>query len=878
MELKSFQKDVLNDIEDYYVRLRITGSPSSAYEEHWRNKGYTVGKDGIKYFSRSDNNTSRICIKVPTGGGKTFIATCSIKKYYDVFPKDRMAVVWLVPSDAILEQTLRNLKNPDHPYRQRLNSDFSNNVEVYDVEEMLTGQNFSPTILSGQLSIFVLTYSVLKSKTKKDRRVNRVNTVMQNFHLDEKYRESPVEGADPDSVMVGLYDLSPLVILDESHNAGTELSTEMLSNLNPSMIFEMTATPLKESNLISYVSAGQLKKENMVKIPVILYKREDPNDVYATSIGIRNALEVKAKEEEAQGGLYIRPIVLFQAQPKNAENMEEYGHIKNVLINEFKIPEEQIAIKVSGNNEIKNIDLLSRTCPIRYIITINALKEGWDCPFAYVLASLANKSSSVDVQQIVGRILRQPYAVRSKQSSLNTSYVLTSSDDFHSTIRNVGLSLVNEGFSEKDYRIGSISTLDKYSSPDDVPVSVPEDNDGPAPAVPSDRRDNVDPGDPGSVPSANPSGMPTPEQIIENAGKIEEEVKEKTTTEENGNDGVSTEEFDKYMKKVTVKPEFTEDIGSTLIPRLLRTKKDGFSDDMVKVRLEKDDLFIGFQLSKFDRNVSFEFDKQNIGVMDVDKSGQTLNYQYMDDAKKRLFDSTFQQTTDPNGPEVDKCVRDIVKLIKEDCIPDKDMIAYVSDVIHNMSIDDINYARKNVGYVSNMFTAKFDNLRAKYYKERFNSLVKKNQICADTSVEPYKFPSSFVLKREGVPFAKSLYSREEAVDGFEAKALAVIDSSPNVKWWHRIASRKDGEFFINGFINHYPDFVVMTNSGVIIFIESKGKQLANQDSADKIELGRIWSSLAGSQKYKYYMVFESKDYALDGAISFDELKDYINGV
>ncbi|MFX7845500.1 hypothetical protein ABTK14_24885, partial [Acinetobacter baumannii] len=71
------------------------------------------------------------------------------------------------------------------------------------------------------------------------------------------------------------------------------------------------------------------------------------------------------------------------------------------------------------------------------IITINALKEGWDCPFAYVLASLADKSSAVDVEQILGRVLRQPYVMKHADPLLNVSYVLTASAKFNDTLNNI---------------------------------------------------------------------------------------------------------------------------------------------------------------------------------------------------------------------------------------------------------------------------------------------------------------------------------------------------------------------------------------------------------------------------------------------------------
>ena len=120
------------------------------------------------------------------------------------------------------------------------------------------------------------------------------------------------------------------------------------------------------------------------------------------------------------------------------------------------IPENEIAIKTSEIDDLKKVDLLSKDCDIRYIITVNALKEGWDCPFAYILASLANKTSKVDVEQIVGRILRQPYAREHKAPLLNSSFVLTCSADFHSTLENIVRGLNNAGFSKKDFRVGTL--------------------------------------------------------------------------------------------------------------------------------------------------------------------------------------------------------------------------------------------------------------------------------------------------------------------------------------------------------------------------------------------------------------------------------------
>ena len=160
------------------------------------------------------------------------------------------------------------------------------------------------------------------------------------------------------------------------------------------------------------------------------------------AIDLRNKLEEIASAEYTKTGKYIRPIALFQAQPKGKEDATTFEKLRDKLVDKG-IPAKQIAIRTADVNELKNTDLMSPSCPIRYIITVNALKEGWDCPFAYILASLANKTSQVDVEQILGRILRLPHTSQHTQSALNMSYVLTSSNDFNNTVAHIvkGLNL-----------------------------------------------------------------------------------------------------------------------------------------------------------------------------------------------------------------------------------------------------------------------------------------------------------------------------------------------------------------------------------------------------------------------------------------------------
>jgi type III restriction enzyme len=110
------------------------------------------------------------------------------------------------------------------------------------------------------------------------------------------------------------------------------------------------------------------------------------------------------------------------------------------------VPEAAIAIKSSEKDDIEGIDLLAEGCPIEWIITRAALQEGWDCPFAYVLVSLNNTGSLVAMTQLVGRVLRQPFAQRSSLTALNESYVFCLKKKASEITREVKKSLEKEGY------------------------------------------------------------------------------------------------------------------------------------------------------------------------------------------------------------------------------------------------------------------------------------------------------------------------------------------------------------------------------------------------------------------------------------------------
>ena len=186
----------------------------------------------------------------------------------------------------------------------------------------------------------------------------------------------------------------------------------------------------------------------MVKLPLVLESHTQWQSAIQRAVLEKRRLEEKAKKEK---GERIRPIALLQAeQEKEDDKKITVSKIKEFLMTERKINEEEIAIKTSKNNDLEGIDLFAKSCKIRYIITVNALAEGWDCSYAYILVSVANIGSKVAVEQIIGRIMRMPFASRKEQEDLNRSYVFASARNFNEAASQIISGLETNGYSKYD--------------------------------------------------------------------------------------------------------------------------------------------------------------------------------------------------------------------------------------------------------------------------------------------------------------------------------------------------------------------------------------------------------------------------------------------
>ncbi len=890
MELKTYQKNVIKDLKRYLEILNETANLPLAFQCFWEEKGVPVSAGGVPPYQNILPGVPNLCLKVPTGGGKTFLACNALRPIFDALPSTKMkVVVWLVPSDSILTQTLAALKNPDHDYRQKINADFGGRVEIYTKEQLLNGQNFNIASVSEQLSIMVLSYDSFRGR-KEGLKARQENGNLAQIARALGTPVHPVEDADETALLQIINQLSPLVIVDESHHARSKLSREMLENFNPCFVLDLTATPTKESNILCYVDAVQLKKENMVKLPVIVYNRGSQQEVMADAIDLRRHLEEQAEDEYREqeaispgNGVYIRPIVLFQAQPKGKEDSTTFEKLREKLVT-AGIPAEEIAIKTADVNELKNIDLFSQDCPIRYIITVNALKEGWDCPFAYILASLANKTSQIDVEQIVGRILRQPYTRKHGRAALNMSYVLTSSNDFKTTLDSVVRGLNGAGFSEKDYRIGNaiqqpIPTPEYNretmlrepfcSGEDSAANTIPDGRKEPEGFLEfdtaslakelADRQENQD----GASLSNGVAAM------LEDAFREQEAMDNAIASETESSFTDIPSEVQEKMTCFYMNEEFAEEAAKIRMPQFFLKVEESIFTEGHTVKLEREHLTEGFTLKGKPYPTQFDhIDNEMVRVDISDKEGSAPRVFKMSETDQKYMKEQFSRYSPEQ--KIRRCKEMIHKHVNQmDEVDASELKKYVDRIVDQMDSDTLSALEKAPMGFAVRIRAYVNALLETHRKKCFSEWLETGEIVCEPS---YELPTTISPVHSTNIFGSSLYQAEEAVNDFEYKMVMALTGLANIKWWHRNISKRG--LCLNGFINHYPDFIVMTKKGRIILIETKGDHLENTEAEQRLTLGRAWQNHV-ADNYRYYMVFQSKDPGLEGAYPFEKFVDIL---
>lgn len=424
------------------------------------------------------------CLKVPTGGGKTLLATYAIEQFFrHVKRQPTGLVLWVVPSDMIYTQTLGALKDRAHPYRQKLDEITGGRIKIITKKE-----RFSPRDVTDSLVVLVLMLqSFSRDQNKKENlKVFQDDGRFPEFFLAETAREeqeallsrfpnldrfegeSGIFGAGIKTSLGNVIKLlEPFIVLDEGHKAKSELSASAIAECNPAGMCELTATPTDVANVLVSIRGRELEREGMIKLPINLIEKSVEGNwrrLVDHAAEHLNSLQAKAEEYRQAEGVYIRPINLIQVEATGRDQRGEgkihAEDVKEYLISQGWAQPDQIAIKTSTTNDIENIDLLADVCPIRFIITKQALQEGWDCPFAYSLTILGQSRSQTALTQLVGRVLRQPYARKTGLPELDESYVFCRHGSSRELLDGIKHNLEQEGLGDLYDRVTTNAPTD----------------------------------------------------------------------------------------------------------------------------------------------------------------------------------------------------------------------------------------------------------------------------------------------------------------------------------------------------------------------------------------------------------------------------------
>ena len=847
LSLKEYQKRALTALEQYFRECIRLGDADTAFYEQTRRPYLPVSElPGLPY----------ICLRLPTGGGKTLVACHSVGIALRRFLQAEQAMVlWLTPSNAIREQTLKTLKNRKHPYRQALESEVGS-LSVFDIEDAL---HVTRATLDTETTIIVSTMQAFRVTDTEGRKVyENSGHLMEHFSGLPDEAMASIERRDDKTFDHSLANVlrtrRPIVIVDEAHNSRTDLSFETLARFNPSCIIEFTATPAREehpSNVLHTVSAAELKAESMIKMPIQLETRPQWKELLADAIAQRNALEKIAKTELGASGEYIRPIMLLQAQPnrKGQDNIT-VDVLEACLLQDHNIPKEQIARATGADRDLDGVDILSAKCEIRYVITIEALREGWDCPFAYILCTVAETRSGRAVEQILGRVLRLPKATWKKNKELNFAYAFAATASFAEAANGLTDALIENGF-------------EKQEAKDLIVQAQPSQPELPITDLPL---------------FEGTSYLVLPEPLP--AEKLPEETRQKISYDPVKNTVTVREPLtDKDLN--ILKAAFSTDKGKKVAEtiyavskRLPPKEKMSFAEQgelfSIPVLALKDGaLFEPFEETHF-REIEWNLSKCNpglsetdfsstrakghVGQIDVAANGHLKAKEFMDNLQVQM--TALEAET---GWSEAQLIHWLDRKIPHPDVSMTDAGIYLAAVVRYLVEQrgvSLGFLVQDKYRLRTAIEKKIDEYRQRAHRDAFQlflqpDLARKLVVTPEQcfTYDPNAYPYS-QRYRGAHQFQKHYYPHVGDLDdkGEEFDCAQFIDALPEVRCWVRNLERRPlHSFWIQTSTDKfYPDFVCLLKDSRFLVVEYKGEHLwSNDDSKEKRLLGGLWAERSG---------------------------------
>lgn len=492
-ELSSYklQADRVSELasQNPELGLDVPDFPAKTWEAMRTAGKLPISRTNMPFSPRIDGigrPVPNVVLKVPTGGGKTYLAVSALSRILGRYiGRNTGFVLWIVPNEAIYTQTKKQLINRQHPYRQMLDRAAAGRVLILEKNDRLDARD-----VENNLCVMLLMLQSANRQTRESLKMFQDRGDVHGFFPDEGDQEAhrkvlemtpnldaygKLAEADTfwpmikDSLGNALRLIRPVVVMDEGHRAISELAFKTLYGFNPCFVLELTATPkdvaatggrnprpARPANVLVEVLGIELDREGMIKMPLNLDPRQtaDWRATLAAALDRLNALDRDAQRLQAEKGHYIRPILLVQVERTSEEHrdgMRIHALDAKEWLKTAGLDEAEIAIKTASTNDLnnpENQDLLAPTNRVRAIITKQALQEGWDCPFAYVLCSLAASSNLASMTQLVGRILRQPHAEKTGVQTLDECYVITHHADTANVVQAIKQGLEEDGLGD----------------------------------------------------------------------------------------------------------------------------------------------------------------------------------------------------------------------------------------------------------------------------------------------------------------------------------------------------------------------------------------------------------------------------------------------
>ena len=866
LTLKKYQMEALGALETFFSKVRGVASEAAvvaAFEAARREAlGEAAPRVPYRPLSRENPTIPQVCLRIPTGGGKTLLAAHAIERVARLYVGTRAPLaLWLVPSNVIRTQTLEALKTPGHPYREALLEHYpADRLTVIDIAEceQLRAQDFGNRAI-----VAVGTIQTLRVGATASRDVYAYKEAFEPHFAkipDAEWLERISEADLAEQPYLGKSDVGkvkrsfanllayyrPVVIMDEAHNAQSDLSYEVFARIRPACVIEWTATPAKDQNVLFHVSAQELKAEHMIKLPIVLSPHPNWQEAVRDAVLARERL---AKEALGEAD-YIRPIVLFQADAKDGE--VPVAALKTYLTDTLRIEERRIAVATGSQRELEGVDLFDKTCPIEFVITVEALKEGWDCSFAYVFCTVQNIRSAKDMEQLLGRVLRLPYARRCASEPLNRAYAQVSSPNTATVANQLTDKLVAMGFEQMEAAQFVLPNLN-------------DDLFGDKPRPPAEAQ----------------SAIPLPAA----AAKALADAAPAAVKVEKGGHGV-------VATVVGVLPQGAVDAAIAAVPKRDR--------EGVEQELQRHQARAHAAAAPSQRGERFASVPQlcipvqgTIELVDPDLLKDLASFS-LKGVSAELPDFVKEETERPYLIDVDRgqlqikqdenqygldldlaiegirredVIRELDRRVRRDDVLQADMIVWLGRALDGLVARgiELTHMARHLNQLAETIAKTLKALEQTQRNKAFQGALFGGSSKATLSdrfqfnFDPNVYPARWLFEgRYG--FRKHFYALpgelKPEIDSEETACAIEIDSMEEVKYWVRNLERQPlASFWLPTSTDRfYPDVVAQLKDGRLFVVEYKGgDRYSNDDSKEKRDIGKVWAA-ASKGKCLFAMV------------------------